>query len=169
MKKILSIFLILLFAATATSYAQFFRGQTDNNYSSNPSGNTRTGYNSRLNYSGIPESIPQTNNDANFNSSTNYFGESGEASTEDYGGGFFRSSTESDPGGRPGSGGGIGQEAPLGDGWPVVIACCVALILLRLFDKDRRGLNNYEEMNYLEDEDILSPKSSYRDWNKKSL
>jgi len=163
MKKILKITLVLFFAATATGNAQFFRGQTDNNYSSNPSGNTRTGYNSRLNYSGIPESIPQTRNDANFNSSMNYSGELGEEIAEDYGGGFFRSSTETDPGGRPGSGGGIGQEAPLGDGWPVVIACCVALILLRFFDQNRREENIHEEMHYIDDEDFLTPKHSYKD------
>jgi len=62
-------------------------------------------------------------------SSSSYSGES----SDDYGG-FFRSSNSTDPGGRPGGGEGIGQEAPIRDGIPVIIACCIALALLKIFD-----------------------------------
>jgi hypothetical protein len=40
-------------------------------------------------------------------------------------GGFFRSGNPDDPGGRPGDGGGIGQDTPLNDGLFVLVTCCI--------------------------------------------
>ena len=54
----------------------------------------------------------------------------------DYGG-FFRDSSADNPGGRPDNGGGIGQEAPAGDGLLVLIACCVGLVIVKLFYRYR--------------------------------
>ena len=61
---------------------------------------------------------------------------SGNETNEDYGG-FFRSSNADTPGGRPGNGDAIGQEAPLKDGLPVLVGCCLLLIVIKSV-KDRR-------------------------------
>ena len=73
------------------------------------------------------------------NDGRNYLGDSSysrEDTSEDYGG-FFRSSTAEDLDDRPGNGSGIGQNAPVGDCIPVIIACCIAFVLLRLKKRDR--------------------------------
>ena len=118
MKKILTTIIIILLASTSISYAGIFYSQPETENSSGSSG----GF---------------------FNNNTGY---SGESTSEDYGG-FFRSPSMSDPGGRPGSGDGIGQNAPLGDGWPVIIACCIALICLRLFDRKRNRRRSQSKNN----------------------
>jgi len=88
----------------------------------------------------------QSDSESSYSSGSNYSGES----SDDYGG-FFRSSNSTDPGGRPGGGEGIGQEAPIRDGIPVIIACCIALALLKIFDgKNKDGsqeiyVNNDDE------------------------
>jgi len=110
MKKILVTILIFLFTATAIGYAGIFKGQSEDNSSDN--------------------------NSVSYDSSVS---NSEEISNEDYGG-FFRSSSADDPGGRPGNGGGIGQEAPLSDGLPVLISCCVLLGLLKTFNEKRKKL-----------------------------
>jgi len=70
-----------------------------------------------------------------------YSNRSGNSEEEDSGFGIFRSS-EPDPGGRPGSGGGIGQEdgkdVPSGDGLMVLIACSLLLIVGKLLAKKLR-------------------------------
>ncbi|MCL1934626.1 MAG: hypothetical protein FWF53_12535 [Candidatus Azobacteroides sp.] len=48
-------------------------------------------------------------------------------------GGFFRDSSADNPGERPGNGGGIGQEAPVGDGLLVLTVCCVGLLIVKFF------------------------------------
>jgi len=46
--------------------------------------------------------------------------------------GIFRSSDAGSPGGRPGNGQGIGQEeAPLGDGLYVLLACCATFVIIK--------------------------------------
>jgi hypothetical protein len=62
---------------------------------------------------------------------------SGEASTNNSGG-FFRSGNPDDPGGRPGDGGGIGQDASINEGLYILIACCIALELVRNLKGKRR-------------------------------
>jgi len=69
---------------------------------------------------------------------------SGEAPDENYGG-FFRKLTNDPlgpgggPGGRPDSGEGIGQEAPLGDGRLVLFACCSVWVIIRSIAGIRTG------------------------------
>ena len=65
---------------------------------------------------------------------------SGEAASEDYGG-FFRNSSADGPGDRPGSGEGIGQEAPLKDGLHVLIGCCLLFVVIKSVN-DRRKKND---------------------------
>jgi len=62
---------------------------------------------------------------------------SGNETNEDYGG-FFRSSNADTPGGRPGNGDAIGQEAPLKDGLPVLIACCLLLVVVKSFNERQK-------------------------------
>jgi hypothetical protein len=109
MKKILSLTILFLFIATIQSYAGFFKSQQENE---NSSENTETLY------------------DNNTNSS-------GNETLDDYGG-FFRSSTADSPGGRPGGGGGVGQEAPLGSGLHVLITCCAVLSIVKIFIKEEK-------------------------------
>jgi len=108
MKKILVTITIVLFTSTAIGYAGIFKEQSDD---------------------------ISSNNTGVFSNSNNSTTE--ETTSEDYGG-FFRSSSADDPGGRPGNGGGIGQEAPLGDGLPVIVACCVILVLVKTFKEKRK-------------------------------
>jgi hypothetical protein len=51
-------------------------------------------------------------------------------------GGIYRSSAD-DPGDRPGSGGGIGQNAPLGDGVRSIVVCCLIYGLVKIINKKR--------------------------------
>ena len=83
-------------------------------------------------YAGFFTNQPETND--SYSSSNNYSG--GEANEGNSG--FFRSSSADNPGGRPGNGDGIGQDAPVGDGIPVVLACCIALVLLKFFDGKKK-------------------------------
>jgi hypothetical protein len=58
-------------------------------------------------------------------------------------GGLYRSSDDSnlpDPGDRPGTGEGIGQATPTGDGLYVLIACCIFFILVKTFRKEWRSV-----------------------------
>ena len=109
MKKILSLFIIFYFIATSISYAQFFREKSEND---NSSGSSSAIYDSNA-------------------------GSSATETDDHYEGGFFRSSSADTPGGRPGNGDAIGQEAPLKDGLPVLIGCCLLLIVIKSV-KDRR-------------------------------
>ena len=112
MKKILIIIIVFLFTTTVTSYAGFFT----------ESSNLGAGEEIFDNYYGF------------FKSDNNYF--SSGTSNDYYG--FFRDSS-SDPGGRPGNGGGIGQGAPIGDGLLVLTVCCAGLVIVKFF---HRGKNN---------------------------
>ena len=108
MKKILYTIIIVLFTSTNISYAGLFDNQPE---AGNSSGSTG-GF---------------------FNNNTGY---SGEATSDDYGG-FFRSSEADDPGGRPGGGDGIGQEAPLGNGFFILSICCSIYGIIKL--SSRKG------------------------------
>ena len=111
MKKISSLLIIFCFIATSTSYAQFFRDQSDND---NSSGNSGAVYNSNAG-----SSVTETN--------------------DDYGG-FFRSSNADSPGGRPGNGDAIGQEAPLKDGLPVLVGCCLLLMVVKTIKENKKKM-----------------------------
>ena len=78
------------------------------------------------NYAQFFKGQPETDNYSSNSNSEN----SGEATYEDYSG-FFRNSSAVGPGDRPGSGDGIGQEAPLVDGLAFLIACCGILIVVK--------------------------------------
>ena len=108
MKKIFITVVIILFTSTVISYTGIFKEPTVENSSNN----------SGADYESVVSNSEET-------------------SAEDYGG-FFRSSTADNPGGRPGNGGGIGQEAPLGGGLPVVVSCCFVLALVKSFKGKRK-------------------------------
>ena len=110
MKKISSLLIIFCFIATSISYAQFFRDKPDNDNSS--------GSNSAVHDSNTGRTVVVTE-------------------TNDEYGGFFRSSNADSPGGRPGNGDAIGQEAPLKDGLPVLIGCCILLVVVKTI-KDKK-------------------------------
>ena len=60
------------------------------------------------------------------------------------GGGLFRS-PEDDFGERPGGGGddgAIGQDSPVRDGLPVLIACCLGLIFVKVIQKKKKEKEN---------------------------
>ena len=83
-----------------------------------------------IGYAGIFKEWPDEfsgNYGANYDSNSSY----SEEITNDYYGGFFRSSTADNPGGRPDSGDGIGQEAPIGNGLPVIVVCCLFLVVVK--------------------------------------
>ena len=61
---------------------------------------------------------------------------SGREPSEDYGG-FFRDSPEDDLTERPGSGGGIGQEAPLGGGFRLLFICCFIYGIVKFASKNK--------------------------------
>ena len=112
MKKILITIILFLFTATVTSYVGFFRESSDADNSEETSGN----------HGGF------------FKSDDRYF--SSETSDDHYG--FFRDSSADNPGSRPDSGGGIGQEAPVGDGLFTLIACCAGLVIVKFFNGRRK-------------------------------
>jgi len=126
MKKI--IVLIFLFAVAATSsYVGFSMGNSELKYKEETSVSSGGFFKSNDNYS-----------------SGETFGNEG---------GFFRNSTEANgPGGRPGSGDGIGQEAPIGDGLFVLTICCTCLIIAKLFYARRKI--NWKKKQWVE-EDIV--------------
>jgi len=82
-------------------------------------------------YAGIYKS--QEADDGNYAGGI-YDNPSASSGGDDSGSGFFRSS-EPNPGGRPGDGGGIGQDdkddAPLGNGIVVLSACCVLFVIAK--------------------------------------
>ena len=53
--------------------------------------------------------------------------------------GFFRAGDATDPGNRPGSGEGIGQEseAPIKDGLGVLVTCSVIFVCVKIFKKKK--------------------------------
>ncbi|MCL1934627.1 MAG: hypothetical protein FWF53_12540 [Candidatus Azobacteroides sp.] len=112
MKKLLITILIFLFTTAAISNAGFFRESSDPDRSEKASDN----------YGGFFK-----NDNRNFSSET----------SNDYGG-FFRASDADGPGDRPDSGGGIGQDAPTGDGLFTLIACCAVWIVVKLFNEKRK-------------------------------
>ena len=112
MKKI--IVLIFLFAVAATSsYVGFSMGNSGLKYKEETSVSSGGFFKNKDNYS-----------------SGETFGNEG---------GFFRNSTKADgPGGRPDSGDGIGQEAPIKDGLYVLLACCFVLGSVKFFVEKRK-------------------------------
>ena len=117
MKKTVVAVFIFLFIATAMIYAGIFRDQAND---------------TNNNSSGIAGSNYGNTHDSEREADENY-------------GGFFGdplrgpSGNDPDPGGRPGSGGAIGQEeAHLGDGLSVLIACCAVLVIVKTVNKKRK-------------------------------
>ncbi|MCL1934630.1 MAG: hypothetical protein FWF53_12555 [Candidatus Azobacteroides sp.] len=125
MKKILISISIFLFTATMISYAGFFNESWDVNCSEAAFDN----------YGGFSESDNNCYSSGFFN---NY-----DEISDDYNG-FFRASSAGDPGGRPGNGDGIGQEAPIDDGLLPLTVCCVVLIFVKAFYKRRKNKINKE-------------------------
>ena len=98
-----------MFTSTVTSYAQFFReNETSNNRDRNSSG------------------IMNRNTPS-----------SSSSDLDNSYGGFFRNSPGG-PGDRPGSGEGIGQEAPVEDGILVLVSCCIFLGAVKIHNAKRR-------------------------------
>jgi len=109
MKKNLITITILIFTATITGYSQFFK----ENYASN----TRTA-------------------DGNSYNASKHSSENAEEIKEH--GGFFKAPAPGGPGDRPETGGGIGQEAPLGDGLTALVVCSVFFGLFKWKQSIRR-------------------------------
>ena len=65
-----------------------------------------------------------------------YVSNTGNSEENSCAGGLFRSS-ESDPGDRPGSGDGIGQEAPLGDMLYFLSICCSIYVIVKFSSRKR--------------------------------
>ena len=105
MKKILITIIIFMFTATVTGYAQFFKDNDSN--------------------SGTTGGSSYSESESGYSSGNSEEG-------NDYGG-FFKARA-SKPGGRPDitEEGGIGQQAPVGDGLPILIVCCVILVIVRM-------------------------------------
>jgi len=117
MNKLGIIILIFLFAATEASFAGSDQGSDDG----------------RANTAGATVGFFKDNS----SSTRSTAGESSGGAD-----GFFRATTAADPpspdgGDRPGSGG-IGQEAPLGDGMIVLICCGFVLIIMKIFKAKRK-------------------------------
>jgi len=90
-----------------------------------------------IGYAGIFKEWPDEfsgNNGANYDSNSSY----SEETTNEYYSGFFRSSTADNPGGRPDSGDGIGQEAPIGNGLPVLVACCLITAVVKYSQRNKK-------------------------------
>jgi hypothetical protein len=109
MKKIIILTIIFIVSATSAGYAGIFRDQQENASSRNTSMQHE-------NNAGSPEGT----------------------SSDDYGG-FFRNSGPGAPGDRPGTGGGIGQNAPVSDGIPVILVCCAFFIVIKILDENRKN------------------------------
>ena len=112
-------FLLLFFSCTVTatiSYAGFFRESSDVN----------TGKETPDNCGGF------------FKKDNNCFS----SGTSDNRGGFFRDSSADNPGERPGNGGGIGQEAPIGDGLLVLTVCCAGLVIVKFFHGGKNNIKS---------------------------
>ena len=106
--------MIFLFTATTVSYA----GPSDPEYNERAS-NNQSGF-----FSGSDSD--------NTSSGTNA------SESPDQTSGFFSSPNADNPGGRPGDGGGIGQQAPLRDGLNVLVACCVLFGFVKFFNEKRK-------------------------------
>jgi len=136
MKKILITITIFLFTATVTGYAQLFM---DNDITDN------TGTTDGSSYSG-----GEYSNGGDYS----YTGSEYSSGDSDEDAGFFRTPPEDDnkPGGRPDSGGGIGQEAPLDDGLSILIVCCVILVIVKVlknkWNKRRKPTNSSPNWDY---------------------
>ena len=93
-----------------------------------------------ISYAGIYKE--QSNNP----SSSSIYGSNNSTENNDSGnsGGLFRNSTADDPGGRPGNGGGIGQESPVGDGLPILILCSLILFVVKYRNNKKRDKSNNE-------------------------
>ncbi|MCL1934623.1 MAG: hypothetical protein FWF53_12520 [Candidatus Azobacteroides sp.] len=126
MKKIL-IIISCLFTATTVSYAKNNMAQSDPESSDHHSGFFESDDNDSPNEI-FDDCDGFFENDAN-----NSFGET----SDDYDG-FFRASDADNPIVRPGAGGGIGQQTPVGDGWVVLIVCCAGWIIVKLLYRRRR-------------------------------
>ena len=114
MKRIFVSTLILLFAATAISFAKL----SDHPQYAEETSDTHGGF-----FSG----------DANNSSSET------PKSSEQYGG-FFQS--PDGPGGRPDSGDGIGQNAPLHGGLHILVACGIIFVAVKFFNENRKKNDN---------------------------
>jgi hypothetical protein len=96
---------------------------------------------SAISYAGI---FKQPENETSGTTSTlleNLNSNNGESSPTNSGG-FFRSGDPDDPGGRPGDGGGIGQDTPLGDELPFLFFCSIAFGPLVFFRENRKKIEN---------------------------
>jgi len=117
MKKILITIIIFMFTATVTGYAQFFKDNNTNRKEAT--------------------TVSSSFSESRYSSSNSEEG--------DDGAGFFKASTDG-PGGRPGTGGGVGQSAPLDDGLSILIVCCVILVIVRIlknkWDARRKSINS---------------------------
>jgi hypothetical protein len=115
MKYILAIATLLLFS-TATSYARLYSRQTK----------TEESAVQRSSLYDHTRGSSYGNSDELFSGNT---------------GGLFRSPADDDsldPGDRPGTGEGIGQETPISDGLYLLIACCIFFALVETFRKKLR-------------------------------
>lgn len=112
MKKITIIILIFLFSkATVSNAAGFFSDERSDGY-----------YSTGSIYNGQRISYRESE------------------SSNNYSGGFFRDSNEEEDieNGRPGTGGGVGQDAPIGNGLYVLLSCCAAFALVKTVGMKRR-------------------------------
>jgi len=112
MKKILITIIIFIFTATVTGYSQLFK---DNDVTDNTGATTGSSY-----------------------SGSEYSSNGSEYSSGDSNGGvgFFRTPPEDNkPGGRPDCGGGIGQDAPLGNELKVLLACSAVYVAASFFKR----------------------------------
>jgi hypothetical protein len=93
-----------------------------------------------INYAGIYKQSENESSDySNAGSLYKNNTKSGESVSDDNGGGLFRAPANN-PVGRPGNGGGIGQEAPIHDGLHILTTCCVILIVFKIMKmKKKKG------------------------------
>jgi len=98
MKKVLATILIFMVGEIITGYAQIYNKQEPENETA------------------IEQNGYAIYNEASFLDSSNKNADTG---------GIFRDTPATSPGNRPINGGGIGQEAPLGNGLHVLIACSI--------------------------------------------
>ena len=121
MKKILIAFTFCLFTTTVTSYAGVYKTQPDNE-------NVNSGSRSGALYGNTtqPAVAPENSNNAS----------------------LFRSSTLEDPMDRPDIGGGIGVDAPVGDGFILLIILSLIFITIKYFKKGKKKTGSGTLIHY---------------------
>ena len=88
-----------------------------------------------MSYARITDGDPSDNTASSYTGSISY---SDDETSADSNTGIFKSSDADNPGGRPGNGGGIGQNTPISDGLFLLIGCSIVFAIAKTVHEKRK-------------------------------